>query len=32
VNWKRTNARGESYSIAEESMEEFLRWNFMPWE
>lgn len=32
VKWKRKNARGRSYSIAEQSLDEFLRWEFMPWE
>lgn len=32
VRWKRTNARGQGYSIAEQTMDDFLRWDFMPWE
>jgi len=32
VKWKRTNSRGEGYSIAENSMGEFLQWDLMPWE
>jgi len=32
VKWKRTNARGQGYSIAEEALNQFLRWDFMPWE
>lgn len=32
VKWKRTNARGQGYSIAEQTIDDFLRWDFMPWE
>ena len=32
VRWKRTSARGESYSIADAAIEQFQRWDFMPWE
>lgn len=32
VKWKRTNARGQGYSIADEALNQFLRWDFMPWE
>jgi hypothetical protein len=32
VRYKRHSSRGESYSIAEEAVHEFLRWENMPWE
>ena len=32
VKYKRTSSRGQSYSIAEEAVQEFLRWEDMPWE
>jgi hypothetical protein len=32
VKWKRTNARGQAYSIADEALNQFQRWDFMPWE
>ena len=32
VTADRANRRGESYSIAEEAVHEFLRWESMPWE
>jgi hypothetical protein len=32
VKAKRTSARGMSYSIIEEAIQEFVRWEFMPWE
>jgi hypothetical protein len=32
VKWKRTSARGERYSIAEEAVREFFAWYNMPWE
>lgn len=32
VRWKRTNAKGQSYSIAEDALDQFQRWDFMPWE
>lgn len=32
VRWKRTNAKGRGYSIAEEAANQFHRWDFMPWE
>lgn len=32
VKWKRKNSRGEAYSITEQALDEFLRWDFMPWE
>ena len=32
VSADRANRRGESYSIAEEAVHEFLRWENMPWE
>jgi len=32
VAFKRTNVRGESYSIMEEIWHEFLHWYDMPWE
>lgn len=32
VRYKRTNSRGEDYSIAEEAIGEYLNWYNMPWE
>lgn len=32
VRHKRTSSRGESYSIAEEAIREYLNWYNMPWE
>lgn len=32
VRYKRKNSRGQSYSIAEEAVYEFLHWEDMPWE
>jgi hypothetical protein len=32
VGFKRTNHRGQQYSIAEDAASEFLRWENMPWE
>lgn len=32
VKWRRTNAKGQAYSIAEETLNQFQRWDFMPWE
>jgi hypothetical protein len=32
VNPKRTSARGMGYSIIEETIQEFVRWELMPWE
>ena len=32
VKHKRTSARGEDYSIAEDALEEYVRWFDMPWE
>jgi len=32
VKYKRMSSRGQSYSIAEEAVQEFLRWEDMPWE
>jgi len=32
VEYYRHSSRGESYSIAEEAVNEFLRWKNMPWE
>ncbi len=32
VKHKRTSARGEDYSIAEDALEEYVRWSDMPWE
>jgi hypothetical protein len=32
VPFERTNARGEKYSLAEDSYEEFIHWFGMPWE
>ena len=32
VHYKRTSSRGDSYSIAEEAVREFLVWENMPWE
>jgi hypothetical protein len=32
VEYNRQSRRGESYSIAEEAVNEFLRWENMPWE
>jgi hypothetical protein len=32
VKHKRTSARGEDYSIAEDALEEHVRWFDMPWE
>jgi hypothetical protein len=32
VEFKRTNARGEGYSIAETAYEEYIHWYDMPWE
>jgi hypothetical protein len=32
VNYARVNSRGDSYSIAEEAVHEFLAWENMPWE
>lgn len=31
VNYERMNSRGDSYSIAEEAVREFLVWENMPW-
>lgn len=32
VQFERTNARGQDYSIAETAYEEYIRWYDMPWE
>lgn len=32
VNYERVSSRGDSYSIAEEAVHEFLVWENMPWE
>jgi hypothetical protein len=32
VEWKKKNSKGQSYSIAEESVREFFNWDLMPWE
>lgn len=32
VNHSRTSSRGDSYSIAEDAVREFLAWENMPWE
>ena len=32
VSYKRKSSRGDSYSIAEEAVREFLAWENMPWE
>jgi hypothetical protein len=32
VKWKRTNSRGEDYSVAEWAVREFIGWTNMPWE
>jgi hypothetical protein len=32
VNYARVSSRGDSYSIAEEAVREFLAWENMPWE
>jgi hypothetical protein len=32
VRFERTNARGDKYSLAEDSYEEFIHWFDMPWE
>jgi hypothetical protein len=32
VKWKRTNSKGQGYSIAEESIREYFAWGDMPWE
>ena len=32
VRFERTNARGDKYSLAEDSYEEFIHWFNMPWE
>ena len=32
VNHERVSSRGESYSLAEEAVREFLAWGNMPWE
>lgn len=32
VNYERMSSRGDSYSIAEETVREFLAWENMPWE
>ena len=32
VRFERTNARGQKYSLAEDSYEEFTHWFDMPWE
>lgn len=32
VNYNRTSSRGDSYSIAEDAVREFLAWENMPWE
>lgn len=32
IGWTRTNARGEDYSVLENSLEEFVHWFDMPWE
>jgi hypothetical protein len=32
VRYKRRNWKGEIYSIAEEAVYEFLRWDYIPWE
>jgi hypothetical protein len=32
VGFQRTSARGASYSIADDAYEEYLHWDFMPWE
>lgn len=31
VRFERTNARGDTYSLAEDSYEEFIHWFDMPW-
>lgn len=32
VNYERVSSKGDSYSIAEEAVREFLAWENMPWE
>ena len=32
VEYRRTNSRGDPYSIVEEAYEEYIRWFDMPWE
>jgi hypothetical protein len=32
VRFERTNSRGDKYSLAEDSYEEFIHWFDMPWE
>ena len=32
VRYRRTNSRGQGYSIAEEAAHEFMHWEDMPWE
>jgi hypothetical protein len=32
VGFKRVNRKGQSYSIAEEAVYQFLNWDAMPWE
>lgn len=32
VGYRRTSARGEQYSLADEAYEEYVRWFDMPWE
>ncbi len=32
VRFERTNARGDTYSLANDSYEEFIHWVDMPWE
>ena len=32
VKANRTSARGSSYSVIEETIQEFVRWDLMPWE
>lgn len=32
VDYRRTNSRGQGYSVAEEAAHEFLHWEDMPWE
>jgi len=32
VRWKKTNSRGQEYSLISASVSEFYRWHDMPWE
>jgi len=32
VNYERVNSKGRKFSIAESAVQEFIRWDFMPWE